>query len=210
MEATLYFPYANGDPTRDYRYRGKEISAKDYAKLIETDYNSKKQGVDDMMYTRFSDNMSINPFEKRRINVKKVSYSFFECPCQLKTPIKPVRDMDISELVNTAADSRKKLMVLFMLDKEYVDDQPDLTIELNSWLKQSSKILNEPRLSKEEKILHLPKKDLQIYVGNQAFTLKDCKIMETKNTIRNFVVLVNSVYVGKDMLRIREAAAKVN
>lgn len=207
MKATIYFPYTQGDAKYDYLYQGRDISSEEYAKLNVAEYNKHKVGVDLMMNKetgRFTHNISKNGFKKKRRNFKKVTYSFFECPCRLMNP--KTQEITFDELM-AIADGGKKSILMMQLDRGCVKQQGELNVELNSWVRQSRKILTEPRLSKEERIFHLPKKDIQIYDDDHnelPILLEGCKIVQTKNVVTTFVILINSVKVGVNILDARK------
>lgn len=183
MKATIYIPFANGDAVNGFKYEGEELSAKKYVKMENDEYYNHKQNVDYMVTSSLGNNMARNPYQKRKINVKNQNYSFHTCDGN-------IRNIDGSEVTVAQLDRRwanKEQFGLFIyLDDKQFQTRPDLETDLKMWIQDSQKIMNITKLTEEEKVFHLPKKDFKIDFdnGKSHAVLKNCKFGKLLSSIR--------------------------
>ena len=71
-----------------------------------------------------------------------------------------------------------------MNEKEFLS-KPDLETDLKMWIQDSQKIMNIGKLSDEEKVFHLPKKDFKIDFdnGKSHAVLKNCKFAKLLSSV---------------------------
>lgn len=191
MKAKFYIPYAQGDCVRGFSY-GKEISAKDYIDMEIKEYNGHKRGVDQMVQTSMGYNMAINNFKKRHIDYNKQQYNFHECDCRLMN-INGV-DENTSEL-DRMYRTKEKFVEIVQLNAQQFNKNPDMETDLNMWISESKKVSNCKKLTDEEVMLHLPKKDFKIYIedDNTFAVLKDCRFLKLMGSRNSFAIMVNKI-----------------
>lgn len=182
MKVTLYIPFANGDAVNGFKYEGEELTAPKYVKMEEKEYYGHKDGVDHMVVTSLGNNMAYNPYQKRKINVKNQNYAFHKCDGNIRN----VNGSDISPTQLERLWINKEQFALFIyLDEKQFTSKPDLETDLKMWIQDSQKIMNIAKLSDEEKMFHLPKKDFKIDFdnGKSHAVLKNCKFAKLLSTI---------------------------
>lgn len=191
MKAIIYIPYAQGDCVRGFSY-DKEISAKDYTKMEIDEYNSHKRGVDQMVSTSMGYNMAINNFQKRRINYNKQDFHFHECECRLMNI--DGKDENTSEL-DRMYRNKEKFVEIVQLNAQQFNQKPDMETDLNMWFNESKKVSNCEKLSDEEVMLHLPKKDFKIYIKDDKTTavFKDCRFLKLMGSRNSFAIMVDKI-----------------
>lgn len=184
MKVLMFIPYANGDPVYDFSYWGGEITPKEYVKMENDEYYGHKKQVDKMVITSLGNNMSVNTYEKRKVNVKKQSYQFHTCMGNM-------RSGNGSELTMAELDrhwvNKEQFALIVYLNQSEIEKKPDLEIDLKMWIQDSQKIFNIDKLSAEEKIFHLPKKDFKIDFddGQSHAVLKNCKFAKLMSTTKD-------------------------
>lgn len=183
MKVTLYIPFANGDAVNGFRYEGEEITPKKYANMEYKEYNDHKDGVDHMVITSLGNNMSYNPYQKRKINVKNQTYAFHRCEANIRN----INGSDITtvQLDRLWADKEQFGLYIYLNEQEFMQ-KPDLETDLKMWIQDSQKIMNITKLSDEEKMFHLPKKDFKIDFdgGKSHAVLKNCKFGKLLSSIK--------------------------
>jgi len=191
MKAKFFIPYAQGDCVRGFRY-GREIKAKEYAKMELDEYNTHKRGVDQMVTTSMGCNMAINPFKKRKIDYNKQKYQFHECNCRLLNI--EGQDETLSELDRMYRTKEKFVEIVQLNTEEYLNN-PDMETDLNMWINESKKVTGCKKLSDEEAIFYLPKKDFKIYIDEDKSTavLKDCKFLKRMGGKNSFAIMVDKI-----------------
>lgn len=183
MKATIYIPFANGDAVNGFKYEGEELTAKKYVKMEENEYYGHRQGVDRMVISSLGNNMACNNYQKRRINVKNQNYAFHKCEGN-------IRNSDGSEISVAQLDRRyvnnEQFALFVYLNETEFKTKPDLETDLKMWIQDSQKIFNIQKLTDEEKVFHLPKKDFKIDFdeGKSHAVLKNCKFAKLLSTIR--------------------------
>jgi len=191
MKAKFFIPYAQGDCVRGFRY-GREIKAKEYAKMELDEYDTHKRGVDQMVTTSMGCNMAINPFKKRKIDYNKQKYQFHECNCRLLNI--EGQDETLSELDRMYRTKEKFVEIVQLNTEEYLNN-PDMETDLNMWINESKKVTGCKKLSDEEAIFYLPKKDFKIYIDEDKSTavLKDCKFLKRMGGKNSFAIMVDKI-----------------
>lgn len=207
IESVVFIPFANTDP--EQFLSDKRFTTKQYVNMEIKEYEDHKDGVDMMMDPvsgRLGENIAVNPFEKRRIDVKQQSYSFFCGRCRLLTPKGQLMSMgQIKEYIQ----SGKKFLTILQYKKRDLEMEPDLNIEVQSWAQESKKLLDTDRINDEEKIIHLPMKTLGIEIvinkdmdNEEKWQLlyQKCKIVKIMGSYTSVVLLVDhiDVYVDED------------
>lgn len=182
MKAVIYIPFAMGDAVNGFKYEGEEITPKKYVKMENDEYYQHKDGVDYMVVSSLGRNMAYNSYEKRTINAKKQNYSFHKCDGN-------VRNIDGSEVTSTQLDrlwaNQEQFGLYIYLNEEQFMKKPDLETDLKMWIQDSQKIMRIDKLTEEEKIFHLPKKDFKIdFDDNKHAILKNCKFAKLLSNIK--------------------------
>lgn len=183
MKVTLYIPFANGDAVNGFKYEGEKLTPKKYADMEETEYYEHRDGVDHMVITSFGNNMSYNPYQKRKIKVKSQNYAFHKCDGNIRN----INGSDISTLQLDRLWANHEQFGLFVyLDEKQFMTKPDLETDLKMWIQDSQKIMKIDSLTEEEKVFHLPKKDFKIDFdnGKSHAVLKNCKFAKLLSTVR--------------------------
>ena len=182
MKATIYIPFANGDAVKGFCYEGEELTANKYVKMEEDEYYTHKDGVDHMVVSSLGNNMAYNNYKKRTINVKNQTYAFHRCEGN-------IRNINGSEITVTQLDrlwaNKEQFGLYIYLNEEQFQNKPDLETDLKMWIQDSQKIMNINKLSDEEKVFHLPKKDFKIDFdnGKSHAVLKNCKFAKLLSSI---------------------------
>ena len=183
MKVTLYIPFANSDAVNGFKYEGEELTAKKYVKMEDDEYYGHRDGVDQMVVSSLGNNMAYNNFQKRRVNVKNQSYAFHTCDGNIRN----INGSEISvpQLDRLWSNKEQFALYVYLTEKEFLN-KPDLETDLKMWIKDSTKILNSPKLNEVEKMKHLPKKDFKIDFDNNKShaVLKNCKFVKLLSNIR--------------------------
>lgn len=183
MKVTLYIPFANTDAVNGFKYEGETLTAKKYVKMEEDEYYDHRECVDHMVVSSLGNNMSINSYDKRKINVKNQTYVFHLCDGN-------IRNVDGSDVTVTQLDrlwaNKQQFALYIYLDEMQFLKKPDLETDLKMWIQDSQKIMNIGKLTDEEKVFHLPKKDFKIDFddGKSHAVLKNCKFAKLLTTLR--------------------------
>lgn len=205
MFCTLYVPYSIGDPEKGFKYNGgEEISDRKYTQLVINDYNTYKDSVGIMLNNAyyagnnsFMYGLSNNNFTKRNFMIQynkhgyvQQEYEFYTCKCKLFNMDK--KDENIDALLKYYRNNEQFIEILEM---QNLSQNPDLETEFKMWIKESTHINTSTRLSDEEKIYNLPKKDLKITFDNSMSSaiLKECKIIEVYSA-SSYAILINKIY----------------
>jgi len=181
MKCTIYIPYATGDAVKGFRYEGEELTPKKYVNMENKEYYDHKDGVDYMVSTSLGNNIAINNYQKRKINVNKQEFQYYRCDCN-------VRDISGSDIKPENLEeywrNNSQFGLIVYLNNKEVDNNPDMETDLKMWIQDSQKIFNITELSEEEKVFHLPKKDFKIDFdnGNSHAVLKNCKFGKLMST----------------------------
>lgn len=193
MKGIIYIPYANGNCVTGFKY-DKPLSIKDYVAMETKEYQDHYQGVDDMMYERYGSNMSINRFQKRRFKYQKQIFDFHKCDCN-------VLDVDgrqeTMQQLERYAKTEEQFVLILNLNEKMLKGDADLETDLKMWFDESIKVKNCGRLTEEEVMFHLPKKDfkLQIPGVSSMAVLKDCKFLDfmSSSYINAFAIIINKI-----------------
>lgn len=191
MEAKIYIPYAQGDCVKGFVY-GRDISPKEYTKMEIDEYNGHKNGVDQMVQTSMGYNMAINNFKKRKINYNKQDYLFHECRCNV---LNIEGDDETPSNLDRMYRNGEKFVEIIQLNTVDFNKNSDMEVDLNMWIQESKKVSNCKRLSDEEVIFHLPKKDFKLFIEEDKTTaiLKDCKFLKLMGSKNSFAVMVDKI-----------------
>ena len=211
MECLVYIPHANTDH-KNFIYRGNiNITNKMYMDMERKEHEQFEEPIDVVMDPAsgiFGNNIAINPYwndrNKRHLGIKAQKIQYACCRCRLLNRQGKEFSMDdLKELV----EKRNKFIMIVQLKQKDLDFEPDLTIEIRSWLEESMKLLNSPKFTDEEKVLHLPMKTLGIEVRENEnsevlqLLFRDCKIVERKSAgLTTIAMLVKRVdeYIDPD------------
>lgn len=193
MKANIYIPFSNSDAQYGFTYDGPELTPKKYVKMENDEYYDHKDGVDHMVLTSLGNNMAINNYQKRKINVKPQTIAFHTCYGNIRN----IDGSDVTEEQLEKLSQNKEQFALFIyLNQEEFQDKPDLEIDLKMWIQESQKIMRAGKLSEEEKVFHLPKRDFKIDIcdGKEQAVLKNCKFAKLLSSATNASgeVMVNS------------------
>lgn len=189
MIATLFVPYSNGDCVNGFQYEKGTISKEEYVRIMETEYEKYRDSIDETVRTSFSQNMSINPFQKQNNKYKQQTYYYNECKCN----VLDIRgnNCEIDELI-TYYQTKEEFVII--LDIKNLSSNPDVESDLKQWIQDSNKINNSYKLTDEEKIFNLPKKDFKLKFINEGSTavLRECKLFEYQG-FGKFAILVKNI-----------------
>ena len=105
-----------------------------------------------------------------------------ECDCNIRGS--NGYDITPSELDRLWANKEQFILFVYLNQSE-VEKKPDLETDLKMWMTDSKKIMVSDRLSEEEKIFHLPKKDFKIDFDKSHAILKNCKFAKIMSTSRD-------------------------
>lgn len=172
-----------GDAVNGFKYEGENLTAKKYVNMENKEYYDHKDGVDLMVSTSYGMNMSINNFDKRRINATPQETEFHVCKGH-------IRNINGQEITQTELDriwsNKEQFGLIFYLNQKDFDLNPDMETDLKMWMNESQNILNIPQYDEQEKIKHLPKKDFKIdFKGDVHAILKNCKFAKLMSTTRD-------------------------
>lgn len=189
MIATLFVPYSNGDCVNGFQYEKGTISKQEYVRIMETEYEKYRDAIDETVRTSFSRNMSINPFQKQNNKYKQQTFYYNECNCNVLN-IKGDNCV-IDELI-TYYQTKDEFIII--LDIKNLTSNPDVESDLKQWVRDSNKINHSGRLTDEEKIFNLPKKDFKLKFTKEGSTaiLKECKLLEYQG-FGKFAILVKNI-----------------
>lgn len=189
MIATLFVPYSNGDCVNGFQYEKGTISKQEYVRIMETEYEKYRDAIDETVRTSFSRNMSINPFQKQNNKYKQQTFYYNECNCNVLN-IKGDNCV-IDELI-TYYQTKDEFIII--LDIKNLTSNPDVESDLKQWVRDSNKINHSVRLSEEEKIFNLPKKDFKLKFTKEGSTaiLRECKLLEYQG-FGKFAILVKNI-----------------
>lgn len=193
MKATIYIPYANGNCVTGFKY-DKPLSMQEYVAMETKEYNDHYQGVDTMMYERYGDNMSINFYKKRHFDYQQQNYDFHQCDCNVLNM--DGRQETVEQLKEYSRTGEQFVLILNLSEKTLKNDA-DLETDLKQWFEGSLKVKNCNRLSDEEVLYHLPKKDFKLKIAglNETVVLKDCKFLEFMSSSyhNSFAIIINKI-----------------
>ena len=194
MIATLFVPYSNGDCINGFQYERGTIEKQEYVRIMETEYNKYRDSIDETVRTSFSRNMSINPFQKQNNKYKQQTYYYNECNCNVFN-IKG-ENCEIDELIHYF---QTKDEFVIILDIKNITSNPDVESDLKQWVRDSNKINNSYKLSEEEKLFNLPKKDFKLKFTKEGSTavLSECKLIEYQGFGR-FAIIVKTIVFIKE------------
>lgn len=195
MQATIHIPYSYGDPVNGFKYDDPTFTDRRYIQLITEDYNRYKNDVDAVMYQnydtyndRFRGSLVMSNRRKIKREYVKQGYQYHSCKCVL-------RAMDGSdETIDNLIDYYKSGEQFITLVKLFnLASNPDMETDVKMWLRDSNHINTSPRLTEEEKIFNLPRKDFKVtFNAKSTAVFKECKVAEIFSA-SEFAVLVNKV-----------------
>lgn len=197
MTATLYVPYSNGDARQGFKY-GKNLDIKSYTKMIVDQYNSHKMGVDAMVLGgKYGNNMAMNYFEKERRKYKQQTYYYQPVECRVFN-IEGKRET-IDELLEYYETGEKFVLIIALLNLSSADESGELESDVKAWMSECIKISNTNKMTEDEKIKSLSKKNLKLRFKEtkSGAVLNNCKMIEVMSR-NKFAVLVDSITFIKD------------
>lgn len=198
MKGIIYIPYANGNCVTGFKY-DKPLSMREYVEMETKEYQDHYQGVDNMMFERYGENMSINHYKKRKFRYQQQIYDFHQCDCN-------VLDIDGKQETIQQLDKYNKtgeqFILILNLNEKQLKNDADLETDLKMWFEESLKVKNCGRLSDEEVMYHLPKKDFKLKMAgiNEIAVLKDCKFLEFMSSSyhNSFAIIINKIVFVKE------------
>lgn len=196
MIANLYIPFGYGDCIDGFKYEGV-ISEAEYIKKIITDYNIHKIGVDEMMHTSFSRNMARNTYTKENNVYKQTKGGFGEVKCYIDN--KDFDAMSIDDLLDNFEQKKSFPIIIRIYNRKEID--PDVEIDLRSWMSEYAKVDRLKKYSDAEKFKVLSKKDLKLTFDEKskmAAILKNCKIVNVYSNMK-FALWVDKIIFVKEI-----------
>lgn len=198
MKGIIYIPYANGNCVTGFKY-DKPLSMQEYVRMETQEYDDHYQGVDNMMYERYGANMSINHYQKRKFKYQRQTYDFHQCDCNILDV--DGRQETIVNLERYAKTEEQFVLILNLNEKQLKEDS-DLETDLKMWFDESLKVKNCGRLTDEEVMYHLPKKDFKLKIPGRSdmCVLKDCKFLDFMSSayINSFAIIINKIVFVKE------------
>lgn len=196
MKATLYLPYAIGDPVKGFRYDDPNFTDKKYFEIMTEDYDRYKDSVNtivshnfDRRRNIFNSGLIFGSRNKIKREYVKQEYQYNSCECF-------IRDMKGNDesIDNLIKYYRTGEQFIIMLRLKNMSANPDLETDMKMWLIESNHINHSNKLTEEEKIYNLPKKDFKITFtdAKSSAIFKECKILEGYNA-SEYAVLVNKI-----------------
>lgn len=201
MKCTLYVPQSISDAQKGFQYKDKTLTDKKYIEILTEDYNNYKDTismmVDNCYYKArnvFGIGLSANNFKKIHREYVKQGYEYNSCDCLLYSMDGADENID-----NLIRHFQNKEQFIDIIKLSNITQNPDLETEFKMWIRESNHITNSNRLSDEEKMYNLPKKDMKItfHEAKSSAVLKECKIMEIYNS-NTFAILVNKIIFVKN------------
>lgn len=209
MNCVLYLPYSIGDPENGFKYNGgEELTDRKYVRLVVDDYNQYKDSVSSIvgsMYygsgNRFmsglakSNPLKTNFMEKYgKRGYTRQDYEYYKFECDLY-------DMDGGEetIDRLLGYYRHGEQFVIIIKAKGISENPDLETELKMWATESDHINRSGRLSEEEKLCNLPKKDMKIVFpkSNSSAILNECKLIKAYDSL-SYAVLVKRILFVKE------------
>lgn len=196
MEATLYLPYAIGDPIKGFQYNDPTFTDKKYIQIMTDDYNRYKDAVSNIVYNNFdrsrnvfSNSLIYGSRQKIKRNYVKQEYQYNSCTCFINN-IKGENET-IDNLIKFYKTGEQFIVILKLKN---MSSNPDLETDMKMWVRESNHINHSRKLTEEEKIYNLPKRDFKISFLNSKSSaiFKECKIIEGYNS-SEYAVLVNKI-----------------
>lgn len=196
MKATLFLPYAVGDPVKGFVYDDPNFTDRKYIQIMTEDYNNYKDSVNmaiNSSYNRgggfFGSGLAFLTKNKIKREYVKQEYQYNSCECT-------VRDMygNDETIDNLIRYFQKGDQFIIILKLHNMSKNPDLETEMKMWLKESNHINFSNRLTEEEKIYNLPKKDFKLTFtdAKSSAIFKECKIVEGYST-SEYAIIVNKI-----------------
>lgn len=208
MNCTLYIPYSISDPEKGFKYDGgKELSDKKYMKMVVDDFNTYDLSIGEIVNDTFyggngnigsltNSNVGKTNFMRKycKGQYSQQSYEYFEC----RSAIFDIKNNEenIDELLDYYKNKEQFVIIIKLID---VFQSPEFETEFRMWTKESRHINGSNKLSEEEKIYNLPKKDIKIsFDGTKSSAiLKGCKILEVYSNI-SCAILVSQIQFIKN------------
>ena len=196
MKATLYLPYAVGDPVKGFRYDDPNFTDKKYIQIMTEDYNRYKDSVNMLVSSNYDRRRNVfwgslwsGSKHKIKRSYVQQEYQYNSCDCFVRN-IKG-DDQSINELIKFYRSGEQFIIILKMIK---LTSNPDLETEMKMWLKESNHINHSPKLTEEEKIFNLPKKDFKLTFtdAKSSAIFKECKMVEGYSA-SEYAVLVNKI-----------------
>lgn len=199
MKATLFLPYAIGDPVKGFKYDDPNFTDRMYIQIMTEDYNQYKDSINSIVsnnYDRrrdvFNRGLTYSSRNKIKREYIKQEYQYNSCPCI-------IRDMygneeTIDNLIKYYKTGEQFILNMKLLN---ITKNPDLETEVKMWLKESNHINFSNILSEEEKIFNLPKKDIKVTFTDAKSTavLKECKILEYYSSNEYAILVKNIIFI---------------
>lgn len=199
MRATLYLPYAIGDPVKGFKYDDPNFTTQKYIQIMTADYNKYKDSVNNIVsnnYDRrrdvFNRGLVFASNNKIKREYIKQEYQYNSCGCIIRGM--KGEDLKIDDLIRFYKTGEQFILNMKLLN---VSKNPDLETEIKMWLKESNHINFSDMLSEEEKIFNLPKKDIKVTFTDAKSTaiLKECKILEYYTASEYAILVKNIIFI---------------
>lgn len=193
MKAVISIPSSYGDAQLDFKSKRGEISDSQFTKEFRADYEKHKWGIMETFQQRYKRNMSINHYDKEKVNISQLKYRYNKIDCNVLDSNRKHETIDnLIHYFQTEEQFAIVLQLFNIQDERNMDIDDDMT----RWYKDAKKIMNAPstRLSEAERIANIPKRDLKLEFPNSKSTaiLKNCKII-MKNKVNEYVLIVEKI-----------------
>lgn len=199
MRATLYLPYAIGDPVKGFKYDDPNFTTRKYIEIMTADYKKYKDSVNNIVsnnYDRrrdvFNRGLVFASSNKIKREYIKQEYQYNSCGCIIRGM--HGEDVTIDNMIDFYKSGEQFILNMKLLN---VSKNPDLETEIKMWLKESNHINFSDLLSEEEKIFNLPKKDIKVTFTDAKSTaiLKECKILEYYTASEYAILVKNIIFI---------------
>jgi hypothetical protein len=173
----------------NYDFNGT-LSTEDYTSMIVDNFNKNYDSINNLMNYGVHDEY-VETFKDKKIDNVEEKYIFSKTEAQISDM--NYQEINVSYLHNITKLSKKDILRININPSSM---EPEAMEEINYWIGDSKKVLDNINLDKRTMILSLPVRDFLIDDGETVFRLCDCKIMEIttkQNAPFSFALLVDKI-----------------
>lgn len=204
MQTKIYIPYSNSDAVYGFGYDGPEIMPEEYVEMEKKEYYTYKDGVFNTCLTQMGNNMSINNYKKRKINVNKQKIVYSNCTTFIRNSKN--QDLTYEEVVDLCNNNSSTVLYIYLNEKEFSENE-ELEEDIKNWVVSGVKLWSSNNFTDEEKLFNLQKKDFKIDLGgDMQAILKGCKFIKLlsnilkdnkKPIVSSFAIIVERIMIYK-------------